>query len=133
MADTKNTTNVGNIGEDIAAEWLQREGYQVIARNYAPKIAEIDIIAYKNKRVHFVEVKSVSHETREAIESRVSYETYQPEDLVDKRKFRKLQQGIEVWLHETGFRGEYQLDVLVVKIAFREEYATIKALKNVVL
>jgi putative endonuclease len=52
----------GNFAENIAADFLQKAGYKIIARNYAIntnfKGGEIDIIAQKNDTIHFVEVKS---------------------------------------------------------------------------
>ena len=42
--------NVGDIGENFAADLLTNAGYQVIERNYRTKAGEIDIIAIKNTR-----------------------------------------------------------------------------------
>lgn len=50
--------NVGDIGENFAADLLTNAGYQVIERNYRTKAGEIDIIAIKNGVLHFVEVKT---------------------------------------------------------------------------
>jgi len=50
--------NVGDIGENFAADLLTNSGYQVIERNYRTKAGEIDIIAIKNGVLHFVEVKT---------------------------------------------------------------------------
>jgi Holliday junction resolvase-like predicted endonuclease len=51
---------IGQIGEDFACEYLKREGYRIIDRNYLKKWGEIDIVLEKNKKIHFVEVKTVS-------------------------------------------------------------------------
>ena len=40
---------VGKTGEDIATEYLLKNGYNIIERNFYCKIGEIDIIALKNK------------------------------------------------------------------------------------
>lgn len=50
--------NVGDIGEEFAAQLLENSGFKVIARNYATKQGEIDIIAIKDGVMHFVEVKT---------------------------------------------------------------------------
>ena len=54
----------GKIGEDLAAEYLQRKGYEIIARNWRGvkglRSPEIDIIAGKNNVIIFVEVKTSS-------------------------------------------------------------------------
>ena len=52
-----NNRQKGNIGEDMAAEALEKKGYTILKRNYRVKSAEIDIIAKKDDTVVFVEVK----------------------------------------------------------------------------
>lgn len=47
----------GNLGEDIAARYLQQHGFSLIQRNYRTKVGEIDIIAQKQGVVYFFEVK----------------------------------------------------------------------------
>jgi putative endonuclease len=49
----------GNFVETQAAAYLSREGYQVIARNYAYCGGELDIVAKQGETIVFVEVKSV--------------------------------------------------------------------------
>ncbi len=49
----------GEKGEELAVEYLGREGYEIIERNfYASKLGEIDIVAKKGGVLHFIEVKS---------------------------------------------------------------------------
>ncbi len=50
--------NVGDIGENYAAELLSNSGYHIIERNYRTKAGEIDIIAIKDGVLHFIEVKT---------------------------------------------------------------------------
>lgn len=47
----------GSIAERAASEYLQSLGYRIIDENWKTKWCEIDIIALKDDRVHFVEVK----------------------------------------------------------------------------
>ena len=52
---------IGQKGEDIAAEYLQKEGYTIIERNkHFSKNCEVDIIAKHKKTIIFVEVKTRS-------------------------------------------------------------------------
>ena len=48
----------GKEGEDVACNYLEREGYLVIERNYRSKRGEIDIIARDGNVIVFTEVKS---------------------------------------------------------------------------
>lgn len=52
-----NTTKQGKLGEDQATEFLTRRGYKIIARNYRAVGGEIDLVAYRQKTLVFVEVK----------------------------------------------------------------------------
>lgn len=49
----------GNYIERLASAYLSREGYQIVARNYAYKGGELDIVARDGETLVFVEVKSV--------------------------------------------------------------------------
>lgn len=48
---------IGNKAEDKAAQYLKKQGYKIIERNYNLPCGEVDIIAQKNKALVFVEVK----------------------------------------------------------------------------
>lgn len=50
--------NVGDYGEEFAANLLVNSGYRILERNYASRSGEIDIIATKDGVLHFVEVKT---------------------------------------------------------------------------
>lgn len=53
-----NKTKIGRFGEELAANYLQSLGYQILERNYLAKFGEIDIIAKLNDTIAFVEVKT---------------------------------------------------------------------------
>lgn len=48
----------GREGEQRAELYLSERGYTVLARNFRSRIGEIDIIAEKDDRIVFVEVKN---------------------------------------------------------------------------
>ena len=41
---------VGKIGEDLAREYLEKQGYKILEQNYKTKYAEIDLVATKPAR-----------------------------------------------------------------------------------
>ncbi|OGB83809.1 YraN family protein [candidate division TM6 bacterium RIFCSPHIGHO2_12_FULL_32_22] len=47
----------GNFGEKLVSEYLVKNGFKVLHRNYRQRYGEIDLIAEKNEVVAFVEVK----------------------------------------------------------------------------
>lgn len=49
---------LGRFGEDMAARYLEEEGYKILARNYRNRYGELDIICIKNEVLVFVEVKT---------------------------------------------------------------------------
>lgn len=49
---------IGNFGEDAAADYLKEKGYNIIQRNFRCKTGEIDIICVKGGCTVFVEVKT---------------------------------------------------------------------------
>ena len=51
---------LGELGEDLAVEELEKNGYEIVERNWRYKKAEIDIIARKNEVLAIVEVKTRS-------------------------------------------------------------------------
>ena len=48
----------GELGEALAAMMLMEKGYNIIGKNFSCRMGEIDIIAYKNGVLAFVEVKT---------------------------------------------------------------------------
>lgn len=51
---------LGRRGEDLAHRYLQRKGFQVVARNYVPRSGrgDLDLVAWHQGRLVIVEVKS---------------------------------------------------------------------------
>lgn len=47
----------GRVAENLAAEFLRKKGYQIIAQNWRTKLCEIDIVAQKDDTIYLVEVK----------------------------------------------------------------------------
>lgn len=125
--------DIGKIGEDIAEKWLFSMDFVILERNYLKKWGEIDIVAREtSEKLHFIEVKSVSYETKSDLEWAVPYETYRPEEKVDRMKQERLKRAIESWISEKSYFGEFQIDILVVYLVPREKYARVKCLENVI-
>ncbi|MGI8712222.1 MAG: YraN family protein [Solirubrobacteraceae bacterium] len=50
--------HLGAIGEQLAAEHLQRLGYRIVERNYRTRWGELDIVAFDGRTLAFCEVKT---------------------------------------------------------------------------
>ena len=91
----------GDKAEKSAVEFLQRNGYVVVQRNFYSRFGEIDIIAAKEGVVHFVEVKSAQ-----------DYETaiYN----ITKTKLQKVVKTAQVYLKKNGLDTAYSFDAIIV-------------------
>ena len=48
----------GQLGEEMAADYLQERGYVIVARNWRSRFGEVDIIARDGQTLAFIEVKT---------------------------------------------------------------------------
>src|SRR3989344_5563593 len=94
---TSETQKTGEIGENIAVKFLVKQGFLIRERNYTKKWGEIDIIAEKNEKLFFVEVKSVSRETLADV-SHEALDQYHPEDNMHPWKLKRLARTIQTYL-----------------------------------
>lgn len=127
-----NHNDIGRLGEDLSAKWLSGKGFQIIVRNYLKKCGEIDIVARETNQIHFVEVKSVSYETKQIMELAVSRGTWRPEENVHRAKQKRLSRVIGIWLDENKYDGKWQIDILSVRIVPSERIARFNLLDNVI-
>ncbi len=120
---------VGNLGEDIACRCLEWKGYRIIERNFRRKWGEIDIIAQKDKIVHFIEVKTVSDF---GLDER-SIDLYQPEDNLHPRKLKRLARAVATYLAGLNDSVEWQFDAIAVFLDRDTKRARVRVLEDLVL
>ena len=94
---------LGKWGEDTAAEFLQRNGYQIIERDWKSGRRDIDIIATDGSEVVFVEVKT-----------RRNRLYGDPEEAVDYHKLQNLQQAISHYVKFRNIRQDIRFDIISV-------------------
>ncbi len=133
MGSKTGNKHIGQLGEEIVVRHLQRKGYQLVARNYSKPWAEIDVICQKDSIVHFVEVKTVSYETKAALQHAISHETWRPEEQVHARKLQQIRKGVESWLAEHRYTGNFTIMVAAVRVVPREKFATVKLIEDVMI
>ena len=114
----KTKITIGAEGEKIAADFLKKNGYRIIDKNFRCPLGEIDIVAREKGAIVFVEVK-----TRKS--SKLGY----PEQAVGIRKQKKMSQ-LALWflqkkkIIDTGARFD------VVAITMLSSGNEIKLFKN---
>ncbi|MCJ0742177.1 YraN family protein [Pedobacter montanisoli] len=94
---------IGKKGEQLAAEFLLQKGYEILDTNWNTEKAEIDIIAYLNKIIVFVEVKT-----------RTNLDFGLPEDFVTKAKEKLLENAAQAYLEIMEHNGEIRFDIISV-------------------
>ena len=87
-----NTKVTGNDGEDRAAQYLIKQGYAILERNWRTKGGEIDIIALKDENIVFVEVKTLPNGTLDMIQRELNSQKRQRIIKTSKRFLLKHRQ-----------------------------------------
>ena len=101
-----NHLGTGKTGEDLAAAYLKKNGYRILARNYRCPYGEVDIIAQEGGIIVFVEVKS-----------RRSDLYGDPQHAVDLHKQKKLSLISIHYLNERNIPSDRaRFDVVAVRM-----------------
>lgn len=99
-----NTTAIGLNYEQAAADYLEAEGLEIVARNWRTRWCEVDIVACDSEGViHIVEVRY-----------RKSADSGDGIDSITSAKQRQLLHAAKRWLWLQGAPGGIQIDVVGV-------------------
>ena len=99
----KTKNELGRLGEELAEKYFCDRGYEILERNFRYLRYEIDIIAVKNEKIHFIEVK-----TRQTMRYGL------PEDAVGEIKIGFLLRAGEAFLYKHPEYKKVQFDVLAI-------------------
>jgi putative endonuclease len=94
---------LGKWGEDVAAEYLERQGYTIIERDWKSGHRDLDIIALDGDTIVFVEVKTRSNRM-----------FTDPEMAVDYQKIRHLQQAANHYIKYRHINHDIRFDIITV-------------------
>ncbi|MCB9811475.1 YraN family protein [Candidatus Nomurabacteria bacterium] len=149
MGNKQKNKEVGQLGEQIASKYLKNKGFIVLEQNYWKKWGEIDIVASKvddvtretntfslrnalpESMVHFIEVKTLSYESKAALEAAVTHETWRPEEQVHQFKLHQIEKALETWILEHSYTGNWQIDVISVRLVSEEKFAKVEFIENI--
>ena len=93
----------GKIAEDLAVDYLQKNGYKILVRNFRFQKAEIDIIAEKDEVIIIVEVKARSTDV-----------FMLPQEAVTKTKIKLIVSAANHYLEEFNRANEVRFDIISV-------------------
>ena len=100
---------LGKKGEEIAADFLQKAGYEILETNWVFQKAEIDIIAQKENILAIVEVKT-----------RTSADFGLPQDFVKGKKIQNLVKAVDQYLTENDLDLEVRFDIIGILLNNKE-------------
>lgn len=94
---------LGKLGEDLAVEYLQKNGYEILETNWTFQKAEIDIIAKKEEVLAIIEVKT-----------RSSLEFGLPQDFVKPKKIQLLVKAVDGYVNAKNLDIDVRFDIIAI-------------------
>ena len=93
----------GNLAEDLAVEYLEKNNYRIIARNFRYQKAEIDIVAEFDDLIVVTEVKARSYNT-----------LIEPQEAVTKKKIKSIVMCTDFFMQDRTIDKEVRFDIITV-------------------
>ncbi len=100
-----NSNLLGAFGEQYAARFLRKEGYEIWSANYKTDVGEIDIIAQKDGVVCFVEVKT-----------RQTGGMFAPAEAVDFKKKENIKSSAASYMNKYNLKNKTRYDIIEVLV-----------------
>ena len=94
---------LGKLGEELAVEFLRKEGYRILETNWTFQKAEIDILAQKENTLAVIEVKT-----------RSSLDFGLPQDFVKPKKIQLLVKAVDAFVSERDLDIQVRFDIIAV-------------------
>ncbi len=95
--------DLGKQGEELAADFLRKNGYDILETNWVYQKAEIDIIARKEDMLAVVEVKT-----------RSSLDFGLPQDFVTPKKIKLLVKAVDEYVTINDLDAEIRFDIISI-------------------
>lgn len=94
---------LGKKGEQLAVDFLLKNNYEIIERNYRFDKAEVDIIAKKNDILAIVEVKT-----------RSTTDFGNPQDFVKPKQIQRLVKAVDEYVQVNKLDVEVRFDIIAI-------------------
>jgi putative endonuclease len=112
----------GIIGENLACEFLGKNGYQIIERNFRCPGGEVDIVAQQHDTLVFVEVRTKS-----------SQQFGSPEESITPTKMEHLRNAAAYyWQSRSNLPESWRIDVIAIEMNRRGRVLRIELIENAV-
>lgn len=126
----KQNKATGNKGETAACELLQREGYEILSRNYGNKWGEVDIIC---KQLTANGQRREEYRVFVEVKTKKGGEYGEPWEMINSHKLSQVRNMGHLWCEEYGWRGLCRVDVVGVWMGIDGEIERIEHWENVQL
>jgi putative endonuclease len=98
--------SIGNLGESLAATFLEKKGYTILERNWRTPYGEIDLIAQEEDVIVFVEVKT-----------RASRTLGPPEISITPRKEEHMRSAAEYYIQQhSELMTDWRIDAVTIQL-----------------
>ena len=94
---------LGKKGEQLAVDFLLKNGYKILERNYRFDKAEVDIIARQNDTLAVIEVKT-----------RSSTDFGNPQDFVKPKQIQHLVKAVDEYVNVNSLDVEVRFDIIAI-------------------
>ncbi len=125
----RESKEIGTAGETIAANYLLKNGYEILETNFQNnlgyRVGEIDIIAreYETGEIAFVEVKA---------RKKGSWGSENPELAITRSKYKKLTRIIGRYLRQNNLEDvPHRLDAIAIEMDTASRKANLRHLKYI--
>lgn len=95
--------DLGKKGEDLAVDFLLKNRYDIIARNYVYQKAEVDIIAQRADTLAIVEVKT-----------RSSIDFGNPQDFLKPKQIQRIIKAVDQFVTSNKLDVEVRFDIIAI-------------------
>ncbi len=109
--------DLGKKGEDMAVDFLIKNGYDILARNYVFQKAEVDIIAQKEDVLAVVEVKT-----------RTSADFGDPQQFLKPKQIQRIIKAVDEFVNSKEMDVEVRFDIIAIVLNKKE--TTLEHLEN---
>jgi putative endonuclease len=95
--------DLGKLGEELAVDYLEKNGYEILETNWTFQKAEVDIIAKKDAILAVIEVKT-----------RSSLDYGLPQDFVKPKKIQLLVKAINEYVTQNDIDVDVRFDIVAI-------------------
>nr|WP_321221145.1 YraN family protein [uncultured Psychroserpens sp.] len=94
---------LGKKGEELAVNFLLKNDYEILAKNYVYQKAEVDIIAKKDNILAIVEVKT-----------RTSKDFGDPQQFLKPKQIQRIIKAVDYFVNDNSMDVDVRFDIIAI-------------------